>query len=44
MKAAATIVAVLIGIIAIAATAGGIYDKCGPLCRQDLLQAHGEHY
>jgi hypothetical protein len=44
MKAAATIVAFLVGIIVITVGMGGLYDECGPLCWQGLLQAQRERY
>ena len=44
MRVAATVVAGLIGIVVTTATVGGLYDKCGPLCWQGLLEAERERY
>ena len=44
MRAAATVVAGLIGIVVIAATVGELYEKCGPLCWQGLLEAERGRY
>jgi hypothetical protein len=40
MRVAATVIAVLVGIIVMT----GLYAKCGPLCWQGLLQAQKERY
>jgi hypothetical protein len=44
MKAAATIVGVLVGVIVMVASMSEMYDTCGLLCWQGLLQAQRERY
>jgi DMSO/TMAO reductase YedYZ heme-binding membrane subunit len=42
MRVAATMIAVLVGIIVMVTSMSEMYDKCGPLCWQGLLQAQRE--
>lgn len=44
VRAAATITAVLVGVIVMAASMSEMYAKCGPPCLQGLLQAQRERY
>jgi hypothetical protein len=43
-RAAAIIFALLVGSIVMVAGISEMYDKCGPLCWQGLLQAQRERY
>jgi hypothetical protein len=44
MRAAAIILAVLVGLIVMVAIMSEMYDKCESPCRQGLLQAHRAVY